>query len=38
MKRQEFVGLGLVVALVSWAGTGIQAQGASQDAKAKTTR
>jgi hypothetical protein len=37
MKRQEFVGLGLVVALVSWAGTGIQAQDASQDAKAKTT-
>ena len=37
MKRQEFVGLGLVVALVSWAGNGIQAQGASQDAKAKTT-
>ena len=37
MKRQEFVGLGLVVALVSWAGIGIQAQGASQDAKAKTT-
>ena len=37
MKRQEFVGLGLVVALVSWAGSGIQAQGAAQDAKAKTT-
>ena len=37
MKRQEFVGLGLVVALVSWAGSGIQAQDASQDAKAKTT-
>jgi hypothetical protein len=37
MKRQEFVGLGLVVALVSWAGTGLQAQGASQDAKGKTT-
>ncbi len=37
MKRQDFVGLGLVVALVSWAGNGIQAQGASQDAKAKTT-
>ena len=37
MKRQVFVGLGLVVALVSWAGSGIQAQDASQDAKAKTT-
>ena len=37
MKRQEFVGLGLVVALVSWAGIGIQAQAAPQDAKAKTT-
>ena len=37
MKRQVFVGLGLVVALVSWAGNGIQAQGASQDAKGKTT-
>jgi hypothetical protein len=36
MKRQVFVGLGLVVALVSWAGSGIQAQGASQDDKAKT--
>ena len=36
MKRQDFVGLGLVVALVSWAGSGIQAQDASQDAKAKT--
>ena len=37
MKRQEFVGLGLVVALVSWAGNAVQAQGAPQDAKAKTT-
>jgi hypothetical protein len=37
MKRQVFVGFGLVVALVSWAGSGIQAQDASQDAKAKTT-
>jgi hypothetical protein len=37
MKRQAFVGLGLVVALVSWTGYGLQAQGASQDAKAKTT-
>ena len=37
MKRQAFVGLGLVVALVGWAGSGIQAQAAPQDAKAKTT-
>ena len=37
MKRQEFVGIGLVIALVSWAGNGIQAQGAAQDAKGKTT-
>ena len=37
MKRQKLVGLGLAVALVSWAGTGMQAQGAPQDAKAKTT-
>jgi hypothetical protein len=37
MKRQLFVGLGLVVGLVLWAGHDIQAQGASQDAKAKTT-
>ena len=37
MKRQKLVGLGLVVALASWAGSGIQAQGAAQDAKAKTT-
>lgn len=37
MKRQAFVGLGLVAALVAWTGSGLQAQGASQDAKAKTT-
>ena len=36
MKRQDFVGVGLVVALVAWAGIGVQAQGASQDAKGKT--
>ncbi len=34
MKRQAFVGLGLVVSLVSWAGSGLQAQAAPQDAKA----
>ena len=37
MQRQKLVGLGLAVALASWAGTGMQAQGAPQDAKAKTT-
>jgi hypothetical protein len=37
MKRQLLVCIGLGVSLVAWANAGILAQGASQDAKAKTT-
>jgi hypothetical protein len=37
MKRQLFVGVGLVVALGSWASYDVQAQATAQDAKAKAT-
>ena len=37
MKRELFVGVGLVVAIGSWSGYDVQAQAMAQDAKAKTT-
>ena len=37
MKRQLLVCIGLAASLVAWANAGVLAQGASQDAKAKTT-